>query len=162
LAAYYDFGDIKATSKKITQFKFDSRLQNHSKKLDNYGTISGTGAIPNMSFFKNEYWRAPIVTTERENNYISNGSNDKYMTVEQTLDMTGAAKPYAIKSYDNLGATIGSQTGENTMSIMNQITFSALSEADDYQGTDVDLDTTNNPNNNGIYWIDNVSVENLN
>jgi len=162
LTAYYNFGDVQATAKKITQLKFDSRLQNHSKKLDNYGTISGIGAIANMSFFKNEYWRAPIVTTERANNYITDGSTDKYVTVEQTLDMTGTAKPYVIKAYDNLGATIGSQTGKNTITTMNQITFNAISATDGYQGTDVDLNTTNNPNNKGIYWIDNVSVENLN
>ena len=161
LTAYYNIGDVQAASKKQTQFKFDSRLQNHSKKLANFGTISGAGTIPSMCFYKNEYWRTPVVTTERTNNYIANGSTDKYMTVEQTLDMTSALKPYAIKAYDNLGATIGSQTGVNTMTLMNQIIFSATSEADDYQGTDVDLDTTNNPDNNGIYWIDNVSVENL-
>lgn len=161
LTAYYNFGDIQATAKKNTQFKFDSRLQNHSKKLDNYGTISGTGTIANMSFNKNEYWRAPITALDRTNNYITDGSTDKYMTVEQTLDMSGTSKPYKIKAYDNLGATIGSQTGENTMSIMNQITFNAISATDGYQGTDVDIDTTKNSNNNGIYWIDNVSVENL-
>jgi len=161
LTAYYNYGDVQATAKKQTQFKFDSRLQNHSKKLDNYGTISGAGTIANMSFYKNEYWRAPIVTTDRTNNFIASGSTDKYMTVEQTLDMTGTTKPYAIKAYDNLGAMIGSQIGENTMTTMNQITFNAISQTDDHQGTDVDLDTINNPNNNGIYWIDNVSVENL-
>jgi len=161
MTAYYNFGDIQATAKKNTQFKFDSRLQNHSKKLDNYGTISGTGTIASMSFYKNEYWRTPIAITERTNNYITDRSTDKYITVEQTLDMTGIAKPYSIKAYDNLGATLGSQTGQNTMTIMNQIAFSATSSTDGYQGADVDLDTTNNPNNNGIYWIDNVSVENL-
>ena len=75
--------------------------------------------------------------------------------------MSTTTKPYAIKAYDNLGATIGSQMGVNTMTLINQIIFSATSGADGYQGTDVDLDKTNNPNNNGIYWIDNVSVENL-
>jgi len=163
LTAYYNFGDVKTRN---LQFKFDSRFQNHSKKLFNYGSIAGIKAdgitaanVATLFFYKDAYWRNQIGTPENDNITSMNGFSDKYMTVEQTVDM--ATKNYAIKAYDNTGVLIGNKIGTSTLSTMNQIIFDSKSEAGGYQGTMIDTDTVNNPSNNGIYWIDNVSAGEL-
>jgi len=163
LTAYYNFGDVKTGN---LQLKFDSRFQNHSKKLYNYGSIAGIKAdgttaanVATMFFYKDAYWRNQIGTPANDNITSMNGFTDKYMTVEQTVDM--ATKNYDIKAYDNTGVLIGNKTGTSTVATMNQIIFDSKSATDGYQGTMLDIDTVNNPSNNGIYWIDNVSVGEL-
>ena len=163
LTAYYNFGDVKTRS---LQFKFDSRFQNHSKKLFNYGSIAGIKAdgitaanVATMFFYKDDYWRNQIGTPENDNITSMNGFIDEYMTVEQRVDM--ATKNYDIKAYDNTGVLIGNKTGTSTLVTMNQIIFDLKSGSDGYQGTMVDTDSLNNPSNNGIYWIDNVSAGEL-
>ena len=162
LTAYYNFGDVKTRN---LQFKFDSRFQNHSKKLFNYGSVAGIKAdgitsanVATMFFYKDAYWRNQIGIPENDNITSMNGFTDKYMTVEQTVDM--ATKNYSIKAYDT-GVLIGNKTGTSTLATMNQIIFDSKSETDGYQGTMVDTDRLNNQNNNGIYWIDNVSAGEL-
>jgi len=163
LTAYYNFGDV--TTRNL-QLKFDCRFQNHSKKLYNYGSIAGIKAdgntaanVATMFFYKDAYWRNQIGTPLNDNITSMNGFTDKYMRVEQTVDI--ARRTYAIKAYDNTGVLIGNKTGTSTVATMNQIIFDSKSGADGYQGTMVDMDRLNNPNNNGIYWIDNVSVGEL-
>ena len=141
---YYDFS---VSAENLIKVKFDSRVQNNSRKIHNWGTVtdSNSKTFLKLLFYGNGLWHNRIGDTSR---YICGFAENSVITIESFLNARGES--YTVKTYQGSSLKAEKSEGTSSKGVPQRISYSISNERDNHTGTD---------EGEGIYWIDNVCFE---
>ena len=155
------------STEQAVKLSFDVRFQNHSRYLRYFPQIldaSGNGVVQSAVYRDDIYWNTVGQYGKfMANNMRSADNKDIYTSFEYIIDPVSGKAYSEIKSpsvdmrtkeYDISASSVKTMRFyfENAVSGGTNNSYTA------HMGGDVDSDV-NNPDNNGIYWIDNIKME---
>lgn len=152
----WNFGNIEG---KTVRISYDVRFQNHSRLLRYFPQVAGA----NWAFFKDDiYWKqvgsglyAGSIGTSSDYANVSISFNPNKTENNVTSKVTKSDGTVKESSYTSTATAFGNVY----FSFENAVSGGTLNSFVSHKGESVDADTENNPDNNGIYWLDNISVE---